>query len=156
MAIDVAADAELSGIQKQAFLDAANFALPPHRDLDQSPQQGGDGNCGRPESDPEDWFPLISTEIDVADPDGTFRLRERAIAQRLCGGCPLRRPCLAWALTKSSEPCGIWGGLGARDLADLMPAWRTLQVQLAAAVEKEATGRPARQQASPAPAGDAR
>jgi WhiB family redox-sensing transcriptional regulator len=33
-----------------------------------------------------------------------------ARAKAICGGCPVRRPCLDYAL-RIREPHGIWGGL---------------------------------------------
>ena len=36
-------------------------------------------------------------------------------AKRICGDCPVRAECLAYALDWPGEqPQGIWGGLGAR------------------------------------------
>src|SRR6478672_977646 len=35
-------------------------------------------------------------------------------AQLVCSGCPVRRHCLAWALT-FGEASGVWGGLSAHD-----------------------------------------
>ena len=45
--------------------------------------------------DAELWF--------AATPESVAR------AQRLCGGCPLRAPCLAGAVERR-EPWGVWGG----------------------------------------------
>ena len=35
--------------------------------------------------------------------------RAPAVAKALCGGCPVRRQCLAAALDRA-EPWGVWGG----------------------------------------------
>lgn len=51
------------------------------------------------EAPPEMFFP------DVGD--------SGAAAKALCGLCPERSACLAWAL-ENCEPDGIWGGLGER------------------------------------------
>jgi WhiB family redox-sensing transcriptional regulator len=54
-------------------------------------------------------------------PEGTSRdAAHRAIT--ICGRCPLRAPCLIWALT-APEPNGVWGGVAERD-------WHTLQRRL--------------------------
>ena len=47
----------------------------------------------------------------VADPDLWFAEdpAELAQAKALCGGCPIRRACLADALQRA-EPWGVWGG----------------------------------------------
>jgi hypothetical protein len=118
----------LGGVQTKALLEAANFALTPHTELTEQPDEAGVRNCVRPETDPEDWFPLISTEVGP-DADGTMRLRERELAQRLCTGCPLRRQCLANALGLGVT-VGIWGGLGARDRAELTRPWNELRARL--------------------------
>jgi WhiB family redox-sensing transcriptional regulator len=128
MAIAVAAEAELGGVQTKALLEAADFVLLPAPEVNELSNEAGSRNCVRPEADPEDWFPLISTEIG-ADHDGSVRLRERGLAQRLCAGCPLRRECLANALGLGVG-VGIWGGLGARDRAELVPAWHQLRDRL--------------------------
>jgi WhiB family redox-sensing transcriptional regulator len=40
-------------------------------------------------------------------------------AKKVCGGCPVRKECLAWALNHP-EPYGVWGGLDERERADLL------------------------------------
>lgn len=49
---------------------------------------------------------------DLFFPEGTLggallQIRE---AKRVCGGCPVRVPCLRWALT-TGQDAGIWGGM---------------------------------------------
>jgi WhiB family redox-sensing transcriptional regulator len=39
--------------------------------------------------------------------------RERA-AKKVCGACPIRIKCLAYAL-EATEPAGIWGGLNVKE-----------------------------------------
>lgn len=53
--------------------------------------------CAQPGVDPELWFQSPGT---VAT----------AYAKHLCGGCPARAQCLAWALDNKPGP-GVWGGL---------------------------------------------
>lgn len=67
-------------------------------------------------------------ELDWIDPTPEQARRCRAV----CAGCPVRRTCLAAALT-SAEPWGIWGGLDpderailARSLGLAAPATRPL------------------------------
>ena len=57
---------------------------------------GQDGNL---------FFPLSSTEASDA-------VRDRA--KEVCGGCPVRQPCLDWALEVGVDD-GIFGGLTARE-----------------------------------------
>ncbi len=47
----------------------------------------------------------------AADPDLWFAEDPAALeqAKTLCGGCPVRRACLAAALERA-EPWGVWGG----------------------------------------------
>jgi WhiB family redox-sensing transcriptional regulator len=52
-------------------------------------------------ADPELFFPI--TAVGPA-------LDQIAHAKRLCLGCPVRRPCLDWALRHDIQ-FGIWGGL---------------------------------------------
>ena len=47
------------------------------------------------DGDPDLWFAEDPTQL------------ERA--KNLCGGCPIRRACLAAALDRA-EPWGVWGG----------------------------------------------
>lgn len=71
--------------------------------------------CSQPGADPEDWFPLISTEIRPGDdPDGVLASQERELAQRLCAGCLMVAECLELSLRVSWHG-GIWGQMGARD-----------------------------------------
>jgi WhiB family redox-sensing transcriptional regulator len=55
--------------------------------------------------DPELFFPVA--------PAGPA-LDQIAEAKRLCLGCPVRKPCLDWALRNDIE-FGIWGGLTETD-----------------------------------------
>jgi WhiB family redox-sensing transcriptional regulator len=45
-----------------------------------------------------DWFPDPRRRVDVS------------LEKAICGGCPVRTECLAYALD-AGEPFGIWGGL---------------------------------------------
>lgn len=66
-----------------------------------------DGTCRQ--TDPELWFADTSR-------------RTKARAASICASCPVRRPCLAWALV-FDEAFGVWGGL---DAADRLPLHRRL------------------------------
>lgn len=50
--------------------------------------------------DPELFFPL------TAHGPGSAQLAE---AKAVCGGCPLQRGCLQWAMDTGQE-AGVWGG----------------------------------------------
>ncbi|GAA2474008.1 WhiB family transcriptional regulator [Terrabacter carboxydivorans] len=57
------------------------------------------GTCRQ--TDPELWFADTSQ-------------RTKARAASICASCPVRRPCLAWALVFDEE-YGVWGGLDATE-----------------------------------------
>ncbi|WP_374968185.1 WhiB family transcriptional regulator [Terrabacter sp. BE26] len=65
------------------------------------------GTCRQ--TDPELWFADTSR-------------RTKARAASICASCPVRRPCLAWALVFDEE-FGVWGGL---DAAERFPLQRRL------------------------------
>ena len=65
------------------------------------------GTCRQ--TDPELWFADTSR-------------RTKARAATICGSCPVRRQCLAWALVFDEE-YGIWGGL---DATERLPLQRRL------------------------------
>ena len=59
-------------------------------------------NYGEPacaQSDPEEWFP---------EKGGSY-----GHARKVCGQCPLKDPCLQFALL-NNEAHGIWGGVAPR------------------------------------------
>ncbi|MFI6299263.1 WhiB family transcriptional regulator [Nonomuraea sp. NPDC050790] len=61
-------------------------------------------------SSPLSWT-VLGACLD-GDPDLFFPLsweREPDAARRICQTCPVRRPCLAWAV-ETGEPDGMWGG----------------------------------------------
>lgn len=50
---------------------------------------------------------------------------DRALAARLCAGCPVRRQCLELELrTGGQETVGVWGGLAEDDRRALHAIWR--------------------------------
>jgi WhiB family redox-sensing transcriptional regulator len=53
----------------------------------------------------------LHTDPDLFFPDGTAgpALRQVDEAKQICRGCPVRMPCLEWALDQASSS-GIWGG----------------------------------------------
>lgn len=48
------------------------------------------------------------------------RQHREASAKEICAGCPVRRPCLEYAL-RIHEPHGIWGGLNEAERRALSP-----------------------------------
>lgn len=52
------------------------------------------------QSDPETWFPDKGGSVEPA--------------KRICMACPVRLPCLQWALD-NEERYGLWGGVSERD-----------------------------------------
>lgn len=62
--------------------------------------------------DPDLFFPMGS--------HGHMTGREIKAAQRVCGGCPVRRECLRYALKNPAKAGpGIWGGLTAQQRRQL-------------------------------------
>ena len=53
------------------------------------------------EEDPEVFFPVGNTGPALA------QIEE---AKKICERCPVKEPCLAWAL-ESGQDAGVWGGL---------------------------------------------
>ena len=71
------------------------------------PDWGGEAVCASEWADPDWWF----AASDDADQEA---------ARGICSACPVRRSCLAHALT-TAEPEGIWGGFD-----DSERAWQRL------------------------------
>ena len=59
--------------------------------------------------DPELFFPIGTSGPAVA---------QLAAAKAVCETCPVREPCLAWALATRQES-GVWGGLGEEERVSL-------------------------------------
>lgn len=65
-----------------------------------SPGWMADGECGKPEHDPEDWFPTHTRDLNEA---------RTARAVRVCRECPVVRDCLQYAL-ETGERHAVMGG----------------------------------------------
>ena len=64
--------------------------------------------------DRTDWLDeaaCLHTDPELVFPDGTTgsALGQVDAAKRICQTCPVRRPCLAWALGHGVAS-GVWGG----------------------------------------------
>jgi WhiB family transcriptional regulator, redox-sensing transcriptional regulator len=56
---------------------------------------------------------------------GDEAMPDRALAARMCAGCPVQRACLELELrTAGAETTGVWGGLCEVDRRALHTAWR--------------------------------
>ena len=66
------------------------------------------------QADPELFFPIGSAGAAAA---------EIQRAKAICAGCPVRRPCLTYALVTSQE-FGIWGGRTEDERRILHRRWR--------------------------------
>jgi WhiB family transcriptional regulator, redox-sensing transcriptional regulator len=84
-------------------------------------------------------LPMFSASMDTewqqnalcrADDGGVFfppahfehkpeREAREARARAICAGCPVRRPCLEWALG-TQEPYGVWGGCSETERKQLL------------------------------------
>ena len=76
-------------------------------------------------ADPELFFPIGSAGTGAA---------EIQRAKAICAGCPVRRPCLIYALATSQE-FGIWGGRDEDERRLLHRQWRESRIAAS-------TGRP--------------
>jgi WhiB family redox-sensing transcriptional regulator len=68
------------------------------------------------------WWEVIS-----GDPPsiGNEAMPDRALAARMCAGCPVQRECLELELrTDGAATTGVWGGLCEVDRRALHTAWR--------------------------------
>jgi WhiB family transcriptional regulator, redox-sensing transcriptional regulator len=72
-----------------------------------------DGTC---------WWEVMNAD----PPDVTGEVMpDRALAARMCGGCPVQRECLELELrTAGSETAGVWGGLCEVDRRALHTVWQ--------------------------------
>jgi WhiB family transcriptional regulator, redox-sensing transcriptional regulator len=68
------------------------------------------------------WWEVMSGD----PPDiGGEVMPDRALAARMCAGCPVQRECLELELrTTGVETAGVWGGLCEVDRRALHTAWR--------------------------------
>lgn len=55
-----------------------------------------------------------SSGADVFFPEKGGNAQTTDEAKRICGGCPVRTPCLAYAL-ETQQAFGVWGGLTERE-----------------------------------------
>jgi len=74
------------------------------------------------QADPELFFPVGTTGAAVA---------EIQRAKAVCARCPVRRPCLAYALATRQE-FGIWGGRDENERRLLHRQWRQSRVAASA------------------------
>jgi WhiB family redox-sensing transcriptional regulator len=70
------------------------------------------------QADPELFFPIGSAGTGAA---------EIQRAKAICAGCPVRRPCLIYALATSQE-FGIWGGRDEDERRLLHRQWRESRI----------------------------
>jgi WhiB family redox-sensing transcriptional regulator len=67
------------------------------------------GTCFLPDPDVPPWLDQAQTDEDLAE--------------RLCGGCPVRDECLELDLRTAPNPAGVFGGLTDDDRRALRPHW---------------------------------
>jgi WhiB family redox-sensing transcriptional regulator len=80
--------------------------------------------------EPELFFPIGT---------GPAAMRQTRLVQAVCAGCPVRVPCLRWALATSQE-YGVWGGLSEDDRRNLKRRTSRARAAAAAAGTAGATG----------------
>lgn len=68
----------------------------------------------QPRPSDEDWY--SQAVCPETDPDAFFPEKggSTADAKKVCRGCPVKDPCLQWALD-NDERYGVWGGLSDRE-----------------------------------------
>jgi WhiB family redox-sensing transcriptional regulator len=66
------------------------------------------------------------TEVSNFFPAGVTGMAEQQIqaAKTVCGGCPVKEPCLAFAI-RTNQEYGVWGGTSEEERRSLRRAWRT-------------------------------
>ncbi len=70
------------------------------------PDFDGTQSCADPAVDPELFFPSAATAV-----------QDTHAAVAVCAGCPFKRPCLAYALTRAVH--GVWGGTSSATRAEI-------------------------------------
>jgi WhiB family redox-sensing transcriptional regulator len=65
------------------------------------------------------------TEVDMFFPAGVTGVAEQQIraAKAVCGACPVKEPCLAFAI-RTNQEYGVWGGTSEEERRSLRRAWR--------------------------------
>jgi WhiB family transcriptional regulator, redox-sensing transcriptional regulator len=111
------AAAPLTAVQVVGLLESAPYLQAPQHVLKEAMREG-DCNMQIPGTDPEAWQPQPRRN---PDPFSVPRRLERGEANELCGGCPVRAQCLAWALCEGRAETGVYGGLSEQDRRDLAP-----------------------------------
>ena len=84
------------------------------------------------------WWEVMTTDppsvIDEVMPD-------RALAARLCAGCPVQRECLELELrTDGAETAGVWGGLCEIDRRALHHVWQARRFRAAHHEDRDTNG----------------
>jgi len=76
------------------------------------------------ETDPELFHPI---ETNIMSANGTYKTtyiaRDERLAKSICAGCPLKNPCLEFALRNSEV--GIWGGTTETDRQRIKSRFRS-------------------------------
>jgi hypothetical protein len=126
----------LTSVSVAALVDAVPHMPRRYEDIERAvwAADGGRGICtvAREGVDPEAWQPFPSRD---ADPFSEGRRRERMVAARLCGPCPVRSQCLVWSFADEAGRCGaegVLGGLSETDRRDLRPVYRQVRAELVA------------------------
>jgi WhiB family redox-sensing transcriptional regulator len=78
--------------------------------------------------DAEAWRPLAAcrhVDSDLFFPAGSSGDAAKDVerAKAVCAGCPVQRPCLAFAIATNQE-FGVWGGCDERERPALRRKWR--------------------------------
>lgn len=83
------------------------------------------------------WYELALCS--QADPDLWFLepWEDEAPAKRICGRCPVRTACLAYALD-ADEEYGVWGGLAPEERRELKRQARVIAPATTSTVDGEA------------------
>ena len=72
-----------------------------------------------------DWAACQRTDAELFFPSGNadFTSEQTQAAKEVCNGCPVKDPCLHFALATNQES-GIWGGRDEDERRRMRRAWR--------------------------------
>ena len=85
------------------------------------------------------WWEVVSGDPPSTDADEA--MPDRALAARMCAGCPVQRECLELELrTAGAETTGVWGALCEVDRRALHTVWRARRARAVRSTDTDGGG----------------